>query len=402
MNFEEGGVKPVKASGTRWIAHKVNAMKVCLDKWGIYIMHLETLSEDRSIPTKDRSKLKGYLKDWSKPKVPLLLAYFIDLLSICSRLSLSFQDNKIDVVSFITALEKAKHSLHKFETRDFEKLPYVKDFLSKLVIKGDLHEYQHVELKNFQEVKEYVKNKKTFFLEKVRECISSRIEDEDDSSEMFVHIPKILNCEGWDRNCDESSDSDFDFADDSIEILVNWFKVPLENAGTNFSIPHLISQWHILLEYANRFLKLSGVSYLVTWRKLFSSPSKKDWVDILNLIQLLFTIPVSNAKLERMFSKMKRLKTVCRASLGTHQLEHLLRIVEDGPSFTSYNVMPAVEFWANQKYRRPNQNPRRKYKQRPLKKRIDTSLSDSSSESECEDNTEVDIFSGGDVFFESK
>ena len=49
---------------------------------------------------------------------------------------------------------------------------------------------------------------------------------------MFVHIPKNLNCEGWDRNCDESSDRDFDFANDSIEILVNWFKVPLENADT--------------------------------------------------------------------------------------------------------------------------------------------------------------------------
>ena len=127
---------------------------------GIYIRHLETLSEDRSIPTKDRSKLKGYLKDWSKPKVALLLAYFIDLLSICSRLSLSFQDNKIDVVSFITALEKANHSLNKFETSDFEKFPYVKDFLFKLVIKGDLHESCGVKELPFQEVEEYVKKKK--------------------------------------------------------------------------------------------------------------------------------------------------------------------------------------------------------------------------------------------------
>ena len=57
---------------------------------------------------------------------------------------------------------------------------------------------------------------------------------------------------------------------------------------------------------------------------------------------------------------MKRLKIMYRVSLGTHQLEHLLRIVEDGASLTSYNVMPDVELQANQKYWRPNQNPRRK------------------------------------------
>ena len=32
--------------------------------------------------------------------------------------------------------------------------------------------------------------------------------------------------------------------------------------------------------------------------------------------------------------------------------------------------MPAVELWANKKYRRPNQNPRSKYKQRPLKQEL--------------------------------
>ena len=37
MEYEEGGVKPKKASGTRWISHKLDAMKICLDKWGLYM-----------------------------------------------------------------------------------------------------------------------------------------------------------------------------------------------------------------------------------------------------------------------------------------------------------------------------------------------------------------------------
>ena len=41
MDYLEGGCKSKKASGTRWIAHKLNAMKMILDKWGLYIVHLE-------------------------------------------------------------------------------------------------------------------------------------------------------------------------------------------------------------------------------------------------------------------------------------------------------------------------------------------------------------------------
>ena len=39
------------------------------------------------------------------------------------------------------------------------------------------------------------------------------------------------------------------------------------------------------------------------------------------MIKLLFTVPVSNAKRERMFSKLKRVKIDFRCSLGTKRLE---------------------------------------------------------------------------------
>ena len=53
MEFYVGGVRPVKASGTHWISHKVNAMKLCLDKWGLYIQHLENMTNDKSIFAED-------------------------------------------------------------------------------------------------------------------------------------------------------------------------------------------------------------------------------------------------------------------------------------------------------------------------------------------------------------
>ena len=34
--FDDAGVKPVHASGSRWVAHKLNAMKRVLLKFGAY------------------------------------------------------------------------------------------------------------------------------------------------------------------------------------------------------------------------------------------------------------------------------------------------------------------------------------------------------------------------------
>ena len=54
MDFLSDSCKPKKAYGTRWISHKLGAMKTCLVKWGIYIQHLESLAEDKWYKPKDR------------------------------------------------------------------------------------------------------------------------------------------------------------------------------------------------------------------------------------------------------------------------------------------------------------------------------------------------------------
>ena len=65
-----------------------------------------------------------------------------------------------------------------------------------------------------------------------------------------------------------------------------------------------------------------------------------------------------------MFSKLKRIKTIFRASLSSTSVENLLRIVEDGPPLVEYNVMPAVEAWAAEKYGRPNQQHQKTYEKK--------------------------------------
>lgn len=56
------------------------------------MQHLGSLSEDKkSLKENECGRLKGYLSEWKKPSIPLLLAILVDLLEIPSTSSLFFQ-----------------------------------------------------------------------------------------------------------------------------------------------------------------------------------------------------------------------------------------------------------------------------------------------------------------------
>ena len=55
---------------------------------------------------------------------------------------------------------------------------------------------------------------------------------------------------------------------------------------------------------------------------------------------LLFTVPVSSAKLERILTKLKRVKISFRCSLGIKRLENILRIKEEeGSRWETFDSM---------------------------------------------------------------
>ena len=372
MEFDEGGVKPKKSSGSRWISHKLAAMKMCLDKWGVYIQHLETMTEDETITSKDKAKMKGYLKHWKSSRMTLLLALFIDILTIPSILSLIFQKEKIDPVQTARALKKVKGRLAQFEKKAFEKLPNVRTFLSKIkeLVNGQFF-YQNVKLSSFERQKVSVESKKNEYSEKIRQCLTDRLEQEDEGQEIIDAVVQILDCEGW--------KGDNEFADEAIIAVYDNFEVPLKSGGLSVTVPDLLIQWHEIVDFAVETIRVTGQPYLITWRKIFFAPRSKGWKDALILIELLFTIPVSKAKLERMFSKLKRVKINFHCSLSLQRLENILRIMEEGPAWEEYDPLPAIELWHSVKQRRPHdEKQKRTYKTRKSHKRLSTMSSDES------------------------
>jgi hypothetical protein len=104
-------------AGTCWITHKINALQLLVDKYGIYLQHLQNMSEDMSFKAADRQKFKGWLKKWQQARIPLLACFFIEILSPAKVLSLAFQDEDIDTVSSLSQLETAKKQFIHIEKK---------------------------------------------------------------------------------------------------------------------------------------------------------------------------------------------------------------------------------------------------------------------------------------------
>ena len=75
-----------------------------VDRYGVYISHLLTLVEDKTIKSDDRAKLKGYLQKWRHTRFLIGAALYVDVLKSPSCLNLCLQDDHLDIVGGIKSV----------------------------------------------------------------------------------------------------------------------------------------------------------------------------------------------------------------------------------------------------------------------------------------------------------
>lgn len=132
INVDEAGIKPIRASGSRWVSHKLNAMRCILSKYGAYTGHLSALSEYRSVKSTDRAKFHGYCNQWLDAKYLLGCAVFVDVLSPCAIFSKVMQSNELDILAALTNLLQAVKETEKLSTLPFTKWPVYSATLKKV------------------------------------------------------------------------------------------------------------------------------------------------------------------------------------------------------------------------------------------------------------------------------
>ena len=79
-------------------------MEMIIDKYGIYISHLENLAEDKTYKPKERQTFKGWLTKRSYARIPLLCSLFLEILKSSKILSLCFQKEEIDIVYVVNMI----------------------------------------------------------------------------------------------------------------------------------------------------------------------------------------------------------------------------------------------------------------------------------------------------------
>ena len=127
-------------------------MNPILSKFGTYTNHIATLSEDHSVNSVDRAKLKGYHKKWVEAKYILGCAVFVDLLSPCLMFSRAMQNDEIDILGALTGVLQTLKETNRLASKGIEQWPTYAATMRKIVLEGkenDSAMYQCQELKNY-------------------------------------------------------------------------------------------------------------------------------------------------------------------------------------------------------------------------------------------------------------
>ena len=149
FELPRGGNLPIHSQGSRWIDHKRKALLRVIDRYGAYVSHLSTLTEDTSLKSEDRARIKGYVARWMQYRTILGCALYADILKPAAVLSLCLQDSELDVVAGIKSILKSSASLKnltKIEPTEWPTVILVQGHISS---EGEDKVYQGTHLTNY-------------------------------------------------------------------------------------------------------------------------------------------------------------------------------------------------------------------------------------------------------------
>lgn len=370
--FNDSGVKPVRSCGSRWVSHKLNALKRVLSKFGAYTAHLATLSEDRSLKAADRAKLTGYYKKWVNAKYILGCALFVNLLTPCAIFSKVMQSDEVDILGALNCLLKTLKETEKLSSKPLDQWPTYAATLGKCTEEDGSKVYQCQELKQFSEAVRLYTSLHKDYCSRVSQCIKSRLSWSD--LELIRDIIFMLSTHGWEKALKEDNDMA------AIERLVERFTVPLK--GAQADVDEIVKEFREMISYAKQYIAISVLEYHSVWWRLFHAPNCAEWANVLVLAELLFSLPASNGKLERVFSILGTIKVDKRSLLTNESLDDLLLLNCDKIPLVRFDPNPSIDLWWSAKARRPSQKARKQYKPR---------CSEQPSTSQTTDPEQIDI-----------
>lgn len=363
-------VRPPRASGTRWISHRLKALKALENNYTCIIRHLTKLSSKTG---KDSAKMKGYLKTMKTEKFVLSIAAYRDILEKLSKFSLAMQsvtksvtEVQLDIESVIAEVKNLKPNLGGcFDLAD-------KSW--KATIHGAIFKGVEVCTKRNDSVKTNILKDCSALFAKFEKVINQRFTGFIKSD--IIRAMKILDSANWNKK-------DIDqYGIEELTVLTEHFGPVMSKNGCN--LEELSGEWLKLKRdvVANHF----ELKFYELWETIISRKRER-YRNMVHLIKIVLAIPVSSAHVERLFSTVKRTLGDWRLSLSVKTVEALVRISTEGPDPDDFDPQPVVEQWrlSGCRVRRPHTKlptrPRRRRRQRPKpsETNVNVNVNDSSS-----------------------
>lgn len=331
--MDESIRKPDKASGTRWLQHKSRALSSLLLSYPVLVAHLKSMSSaDSTAKAIDKIRFGGYLKQLTSFKFVLNMLFFEALLNPLAGFSCSLQADSIDLS---ISVAKFKALLAALETLkdDSDKSTELSKFLAGINLANETVEYRGVKLSAFREdVLNNFANTRKKYVKEISECLANRFNDLVSSSVMKGAT--LLDVSAW--SSEESNNLDT-FGCEELSGLIDHFRVLLEKSRVN--VAAIVTEWHAFKQYWAQTAHQTGKK---VW-SLLMTYHRSQFPNLAHLVEVLLLFPVSNAKVERGFSSMKRIKTDWRSRLGEATLDSLMRISVDGPAPCDFEPTSSVQ-----------------------------------------------------------
>ena len=353
--FENGEVKPCKTTGTRWIEHKLRAMKAFIDKRGLYLIHMQNIIADTS-KRNDKAKVEGMRRRIAQGSVLLKCAIYIDILEPARQLSLLTQaTNQINIIEQVEKVDRTLKQYEMMQRRVQETdavatsaMPTVKHVLSVIEKEGPSEvgqqsQYQGVPVNNVEQSKAAInsmihRNVKAIY-DSLASLYGSLIDGTEaefsretkEADEVAHTVAKVLNTCVWMKDATEES---LAIQLTAISKVFKMFKdvQPLSLKNEE----QLRDQYVMLVQWTTTYFEVEVINPMDLWprlRKVKQDEPKELW----SLLELCLCCPYGNAVCESFISCLRIVKTDWRYRLNEYNLSNLLRIKVTGPTLTAFH-----------------------------------------------------------------
>ena len=306
-----GGIQQI-----RWVASQERALIALKKNYDATCLHLENIST--SSTKADATKARGLLNRLKSPKFLTFLMFMLDLTEVIGCLSLDFQADDLTLLDVLPKLESVVTTLVEMKSSPGK-------CVSSLT-KGC--QFGNITLKG--EVKPELDDIHQGILDSAIEQIDER----------FSGLQKpplsdfaVLNFTQWPYDLKELAI----FGKEKVANLVQQF-APLLSKEEVDAIPR---EWQDFKLHV-RHLRTSDPK--AVFKDLLIRPPSS-MIHFLPLVEIMLTISMSTAIVERVFSHMNNIKDSTRTLLGNENLNNLLEIKINGPSLAAFKPEESILHW---------------------------------------------------------